>query len=221
MMMMMKSISFFLLLSTTQQTLVSATARDAVMGAALQGGAEFVAEDSYQSKALAYTETLSTVLTDADYIEYYALACFYYASFGVPNKRTQEENLGAELPGWIDSTNWVSTTRSKCDWNGVECSKGSVSKLNLNSNRLYGVVAPELQLLSNLEHIDFFNNYFLVSEGDEGNAWIGAMPQLRFLYFSGTSFEYEGIPAFLNQLTNLEELDVSNSECRFCLFGLL
>jgi Leucine-rich repeat (LRR) protein len=37
------------------------------------------------------------------------------------------------------------------------------------------------------------------------------MSSLRFLYISATSFEYEGIPTFLSSLSNLEELDVSNS----------
>ena len=38
--------------------------------------------------------------------------------------------------GWISHTSWLSDTISVCKWEGITCSDGNVTDLNLRSNRL-------------------------------------------------------------------------------------
>jgi uncharacterized surface protein with fasciclin (FAS1) repeats len=173
---------------------------------ALQGGAEFVDPESYQSKALAYLEGTLSAQTDAQYIRYYALACIFFASSGVSNEFTdlQFPNLNP-LPGWITTDGWVTDT-DYCGWFGITCASGVPTQLALPNNRMFGIFAPEIQIIADtLEVIDLFNNFFLttIDDGDAGNDWIAKMINLRDLFFGTTSFQYPGIPTFINQIPTL------------------
>jgi Leucine-rich repeat (LRR) protein len=188
--------------------------RDIILNVALEGGSEFEDPDSYQSRALQFCET--QLQPSQDVITYYALACIYFASYGKVNKRTLGEFPDiVELAGWIDSTNWI-TNVDYCSWFGLTCNEdGKVQCLELPSNRLFGIVAPEVRLLAEtLEILDLSNNYYLVSEPD--SHWLGRLVHATHVNVGTTSLEYPGIPAYLGNLTNLQELDISFS---FFSFG--
>lgn len=46
--------------------------------------------------------------------------------------------------GWIDNTNWLSTTVPVDDWYGISVYAGHVGSIVLRYNSLYGVIPPEL-----------------------------------------------------------------------------
>jgi hypothetical protein len=183
---------------------------------ALQGGAEFDNPDSYQSQSLQFLEDTLSPQTDQEYIRYYALACIFTASSGVQNKFTLAEFGPGPLPGWLTTRNWLTDT-DYCTWHGLLCnSSGQVEAINLFQNRMYGIFAPEVQLLADtVLKIDLFDNFYLTAEGDAGNAWIAKMTNIDFLYFGTTSFEYNGIPTFISSISGLRKYFTS------CLLELL
>ena len=177
---------------------------------ALQGGAEFDDENSYQSRALRYVEeTRGLRWNDRDFVVYYALACIYYASFGQPNKwLIQEYGPNTQFGGWSRSRHWMSQSIDKCRWEGIDCNPytGTIDELKLFSNNMNGIFAPEVQFLSHtLRVLDLFNNPFLATEGDAGNSWLGEMTNLRELSVGSTSFEYPGVPPYINQMDAIGE----------------
>ena len=59
---------------------------------------------------------------------------------------------------WSDSTNWMGAVDTECDWEGVTCSEGHVTRLNLDSNQLSGSISPELGNLSSLQTLSLQTN---------------------------------------------------------------
>jgi len=186
-----------------------------VSKASLQGGAEFDSSDTYQSRALSYVKNGRMLTEDSpDFLQYYALACLFYSTNAVHNKHTIF-NLGADavLDGWTLSDGWLSTEQDKCSWHGITCDDSElVLAIQLPSNNLTGIFPPEIEHLgTSLEIIDIYNNEFVTTEGDAGNAWMGKLPKLRNLFFRTTSFEYNGIPTFWSGVETLEQIDCSNT----------
>ena len=189
------------------------TASRLALSVALQGGAEFADPASYQSQALAFLDNVVLPFLNTgrrrlqmlDWLPYYVLACIYYASSGVPNKYT--DAAGVPISGWTNSRNWLTAT-DKCTWYGVTCnSSGQVTRIELHNNNLIGKVAPEVQLLApSLDTLNLQDNCYLLAEGAAGNSWIASMENLVFLSVAGTSFEFDGIPTYFNQLSLLGEL---------------
>ena len=84
---------------------------------------------------------------------------------------------------------------------------------NQASNRLTGTFPPETIIMAaSITRIDLFRNA-IYNSGEEGNAWLGKMTNLRELFYGQTNFEYAGIPPAIGQLTNLVEYD-----CSFTLY---
>ena len=67
-------------------------------------------------------------------------------------------------------------------------------------------------MASSVTRIDLFQNP-VHNSGDEGNAWLGEMTNLKELFYGQTNFEYNGIPPQISKLTNLVEYD-----CSFTLY---
>ena len=184
---------------------------DVIAAVSVLGGAEFDDPNSYQNRALEYvqvTRGLSTV--NEEFKVYYGLACVYLASSGVHNKYTLARFPELDtLPEWLTRDNWMSTA-NYCTWWGITCNnRGEITQLTLSANRLFGTFAPEVQHLARtLEEIELFNNFFLLTEGDAGNEWIGQMTNLKNLFFGTTSFEYDGVPSFLGGLSKLGEPNI-------------
>ena len=181
---------------------------------ALDGGASLADPTSYQSKALAFAEGVTSATSIAESLQYYALACIWYATSGVSNPQTIAVLGNVALPGWLSTTNWV-TDSSFCTWFGITCVGGNVSAIELISNRLYGSFPAEVTLLDGtLELIDLFGNEYLYNNGAEGNDFFGDIPSLKYLYYGTTAFSYPGIPSAIAKLTNLVEYD-----CSFSLYN--
>lgn len=191
---------------------------DIIDSVARFGGAEFENPVSYQSRAKQWVLTQafpvadgSSLTTEQQAIQLYALACIYYNTFGVRSDWTDfQYGPDVALPGWFSSRGWLGTATDVCTWYGITCDdQGRVAKLQLDTNGLTGYLPPETAYLhESLNTIDLYNN-LLHNKGDAGNAFLGELTNLEYLFFGSTSFEYDGIPPQLGQLTKLIELDFS------------
>ena len=52
--------------------------------------------------------------------------------------------------GWVRNDGWM-VTKTPCDWTGVQCDYGTVTRVILQGNQLIGVIPPELGNLSGLQ----------------------------------------------------------------------
>lgn len=61
---------------------------------------------------------------------------------------------------WITQTNWLATTPgiTYCDWFGVTCEDGRVTRLDLSRNRLSGALPPAIGQLTALTHLSVDGN---------------------------------------------------------------
>jgi len=102
---------------------------------------------------------------------------------------------------WTNNIDWLQTD-TPCGWYGVSCNgDGNVIALTLPSNNLTGNIPPELDNLTYLRDIDFYNNHLNGSIPSE----LGSLLQLRNLRLSSNQLTGE-IPAALSDLTQLVTL---------------
>merc|ERR1712137_1307537 len=148
-------------------------------------------------------------LSEKKIIQRYALACIYYATNSVSTIYTDVEyGAGEKVPGWITEDGWLEDP-DECTWYKISCSNGLVTAIRLISNRLSGSFPREVTLLrESLSRLDLYNN-IVFNDGDEGNAWLGDLTSLEYLFYGSTNFAYDGIPTEINRLTNLIEYDCS------------
>ena len=153
---------------------------------ALNGGAEFADQNSYQSQALRRVEEQVNAesFTDAKLVQYYSLYCIYMATNAVSNPITDADPRFAGLssiPSWLISTGWTANNVDPCDgWYGIDCENGQVTVIALFDNIMTGAFPPEVSLLASdgerstgagsLVGIDLFNNEFLFNNAD--NSWM-------------------------------------------------
>jgi hypothetical protein len=191
---------------------------DIIESVALFGGAEFENPMTYQSRAKKWVLTQdfpladgSSLSTEQQAIQLYALACIYYNTFAVRSAWTDfQYGPDVALPGWFSSRGWLRTATDVCSWYGLVCDEqGRVSKIQLGTNGLTGYLPPETAYLAeSLNTLDLYNN-LLHNKGEAGNAFLGELTNLEYLYFGSTSFEYDGVPPQIGKLTKLKELDFS------------
>ncbi len=148
---------------------------------------------TYQAKALKYVQSFSNAnsLSTAKAVQYYALACIYYATYAVANHATNAVESGVTPSGWTESVNWLSKTVDPCKgnsstyyWYGVLCADDNkITTLDLHKNQLTGGIPNEIALLSSsnpsgagkLRYLDVGDNYYLYNSGDTGLAWMGEL----------------------------------------------
>jgi hypothetical protein len=195
---------------------------DIIDSVARFGGSEFDDPLSYQSRAKKWVLTqglpledgspTASLSTDQQTIQLYALACIYYNTYAVRSDWTDfQYGKDVAIPGWFSSRGWLGSASDVCtNWYGLSCDEqGRVSKIELDTNGLTGYFPPETAYLhESLNTIDLYNN-LLHNKGDLGNAFLGELTNLEYLFFGSTSFEYDGIPSQLGRLTKLKELDFS------------
>lgn len=166
--------------------------------------------NAYQTQA---RNSASAVLinnpSDAQIRNYYALACIYYATNGVPNPRTNELIPGATIPKW-ETDDWINT-EDYCTWFGVTCdSSGEVVGLDLHENSVFGIFPNEVVLLKgSLQLMELYNNAFLYSVAPK---WLSGMSVLKYLYIGSTSFTHDGIPADLSGAKSLSKYGIVGSD---------
>ena len=103
--------------------------------------------------------------------------------------------------GWTNDRNWLSDAQL-CEWYGVETdSGGRVTRLDLDDNRLVGVIPTALGDLVELRELDLNDNRLSGSIPAE----LGNLRNLRALILSFNSLG-GSIPAELGSLINLREL---------------
>ena len=189
----------------------------AILSVCIFGGSEFDDSRSYQSRALTWLQADATDhngqlrTSESGLIQRYALACIYFATNAVSHAYTDLEFGMGWVDPWHDSTGWLSSA-SVCEWYGITCEMPSsdpsnelyVVELRLNENHLTGSFPREVTLLSHLRLIDLYDNW-LWNKGEEGNAWLGDMVSLEYLYYGSTYFDYDGIPTQISQLVNLSK----------------
>lgn len=188
----------------------SHTVENVIRNVALFRGREFK-NATYQLQALNWLKANASLsMTDAQLVQRYALACIFYATYAVPNLGT---NLTfgnhVAVPGWNVTTGWV-TDMEECGWYGITCnSNHSVIAIDLSGNNITGTFPLEVTLLKDtLERLNL-NNNLVLNVGDIGNAFLGLLTQLKYLYYGSTFFAYNGIPTVIGLLTNLVEYDCS------------
>ncbi|MEM7534444.1 MAG: leucine-rich repeat domain-containing protein [Chloroflexota bacterium] len=137
---------------------------------------------------------------------------------------------------WNNNTGWFQNETS-CTWFGVSCSDGHISKLELSSNELLGIIPPEIANLPSLTHLDLSNNQIVGSIPPEiGNLTnlqvlylfnnsslggilppeMGSLGALRTLYLDNTRIAGT-IPTTVGNLSNLEYLNIRNNWIRGAL----
>mmetsp|Transcript_3482 Transcript_3482/g.9625 ORF Transcript_3482/g.9625 Transcript_3482/m.9625 type:complete len:667 (-) Transcript_3482:128-2128(-) len=175
------------------------------------GGFSLQFTDSYQSKAFEWLEAnhVAGDHTAARVLQRFALASIYYATYSVETPYTIQEIGPGLIFGWIRTDNWVQA-QDECTWYGITCNdEGLVEEIDLSKNFLTGQFPPEVVLLKDsLVRLDLFRNNFY-NPGEKWNSFIGDLTLLQDLSIGQTGFEYDGIPPFIGQLSNLVDLDVS------------
>ena len=180
---------------------------------ALQGGQEFEDSSTYQSKALAFLQTLA-LASNEEYVPYYALACVYYSTYGVPTSLGEASSLSL-LPGWQASSGWVTKDKPVCGWWGVWCDNKAIFRLDLSSNRLIGTLASEIQLLApSLRSLDLSSNPLLKSANEDGTEWMGKLTNLVDLTIRSTALQHNGVPVYLGNLSKLGKLHYQHNSNR-------
>jgi hypothetical protein len=161
---------------------------------------------SYQFQARQSAALYLSSPTTVEIRNYYALACIYYATNGVGNVRTDEIIPGAVIPTWLKDNEWI-VNPDYCQWLGITCNAArNVVAIDLHENQLYGEWPNEVVLLkNNLQLIELFNNFFLHSVEP---VWLTKMGELQFLFIGTTSFDYNGIPTYLNGCKKLRKLNI-------------
>jgi hypothetical protein len=193
---------------------------DIIESVARFGGQEFEDVNSYQSRARRWVLTQefpvddgSALTTEQQAVQLYALACIYYNTYAVRSDWT-DHHFGPDvaIPGWFSSRGWLGSARDVCSWYGITCNEdGRVFKIELDTNGLTGSFPQEVAYLhETLNTIDLYNN-IVHNSGDAGNAFLGELTNLEYLFLGTTSFEYDGVPTELGKLSLLKELDFSYS----------
>lgn len=178
----------------------------------------------YQQRALVSTKSAlgnNAEKTEKFVRNYFAAACILYATNGVTNTKT-DQLIGTDFvpPEWNNTDQWIDNP-DYCSWFGVTCfldvasedeqraqiADQEIIEIQLSANILYGTWPNEVGLLGEkLVTIDLFDNFYHTAED---YSWLQDMQALEYFYFGSTSWDAEGIPTELNQLTLLKQFDCS------------
>lgn len=184
--------------TTVAPSIYGSSVQEVLTSVALGGGSEFANETTYQSQALAWLEGNKDVDTFSEekIIQRYALACFFYNTFGVKNAYTGDSPVE-----WMNDDKWI-TDDDECEWYGMECNEGDIVGIDLNSNSVTGSVPLEFGLLGrSLETLDLSGN--TVANKDDELAWIANLTELTELYLYFCNFDSDGISTYIGALTKL------------------
>jgi Leucine-rich repeat (LRR) protein len=132
--------------------------------------------------------------------------------------------------GWTASTNWNGVAGTECAWEGITCSAGdaNVTRIDLSSNNLVGILPSTLNQLSALLNFNAYDNQLtgaipaltglsaLLNFNAYDNQLTGAIPALTGLsalqHFDVGSNQLTGTIPALTGLSALEDFDVSSNQ---------
>jgi hypothetical protein len=140
----------------------------------------------------------------------FSLATFYFSTLSNEVSRSSMEN-------WLNEEN-------ECQWSGIECDEGVVSKMGLNNSGLEGTIPSEIALLTKLKQLNLMDNMMLGSlpesifnlsalemlilENNQFNgtisSLIGNLKRLKIISFSSNRLTGT-IPKKLTKLKNIGE----------------
>jgi len=205
-------ISSLLLLSTLihlpapVQSLTEDEIKDVIRD--LQSGLDYLDQialqtiDSYQTLAMENAANFLSGSTDYDNDHIrnsYAAGCMYYATYEQSNSVLDDSTLA-----WTEDANWI-TNPDYCTWFGLTCENNNIISIELFGNNLSGSWPAEVGLLGDhLVLIDLEDNEYLYANNYD---WFQSMSALKTLWFGISSWDADGIPTVLNQLTSLERFD--------------
>lgn len=105
---------------------------------------------------------------------------------------------------WTDKYNWVQTI-TPCNWSGVSCSEGRVTRLTLYDNRLTGALPPEIGNLTALAGLSLGNNQIISVPTQIGN-----LTGLTFLNLDRN--QLTSLPSEIGNLTSLTSLFLNGNQ---------
>ena len=108
---------------------------------------------------------------------------------------------------WKDNTGWAGEIGTECDWFGVTCSSGVVTRLILNNNSLTGTIPSELGNLTNLTWLQLSRNSLSGGIPSE----LGNLTKLTWLTLDLNYSLAGSIPREVGNLTNLKLLNLSDN----------
>jgi hypothetical protein len=132
---------------------------------------------------------------------------------------------------WSNNSGWLDTN-TPCNWYGVTCSAGHVTRLDLSDNQLSGNIPPELGNLANLQDLRLHSNQLSGSIippqlGNLANLELlqlccsqltgsippelGNLANLLYLYLGWNQLS-GSIPPELGSLTNLQDLSLDHNQ---------
>ncbi|OAD22747.1 receptor protein kinase-like protein [Candidatus Thiomargarita nelsonii] len=106
---------------------------------------------------------------------------------------------------WRNNTGWK-TTNTPCNWYGVTCENGHVTRLNLQYNRLNGTISWMLESLSQLKVLALNNNEI----GGNIPSGIWNLDNLRYINLANNQLR-GSIPTEMGHLSQLQSLLLGNN----------
>lgn len=142
-------------------------------------------------------------LHDSRLVQRWVLASFYY---------------GAGGDDWKTNTGWMDAGKHECQWHGVSCLEGVISRLELEQNHLRGEIVDEIALWGNDLYVLSLGNDYGTPESEMNRlvmplpSFLSDLTYLRFLNLEGvglTSFIPED---FFSSWPHLESLYLNNND---------
>lgn len=177
---------------------------DAMVAAGLSTD-NLLSADSYLYKAFDWLADSANVgnYDDAQKIQRFALACFYYSTYQVPTKYSENPDP------WFQSDGWM-TDADECDWFGISCTKAKmIHSISLEKNKLAGNIPPEIALMGDdLKGLVLTSNGVTIHERD--SKIFESLSVLEKLDLSDNYVSsHHGIPSSLSSCTELRKLVLS------------
>jgi photosystem II stability/assembly factor-like uncharacterized protein/Leucine-rich repeat (LRR) protein len=136
--------------------------------------------------------------------------------------------------GWNNNTNW-NTVKHECEWEGILCDQyQQVIEINLQNNRLSGIIPVDLSNIVDLQGLNLSNNYLYDSIPEnlyllqnlkelhlENNHLSGEIPETLFwiehmekLYLGNNQLQGTILSqsSQITKLANIVEIDISNNQ---------
>ena len=156
---------------------------------------EALISDTPQRTALIWLYNSVMKLSNKRIVSRWILASFYYALNG---------------DDWFNNRGWLSANNDECDWYGITCSEGKVTRIEMEENRCVGVLIPEIALWKDsLYYLSLGNNYDTPAE--ERNEIVMPLPEfLRELHLlSYLNLEGVGLSSIIpkNLFSNWNRLE--------------
>ncbi|KAG2718326.1 hypothetical protein I3760_03G215100 [Carya illinoinensis] len=183
------------------------------------------------------SRTIPTSVDFSLYTNFMIILLFLLLCHANSQLSTQEQAVLLNLKQHWQNPNslslWIPwNSSSHCNWPGITCFNGSITKLYLQSKNIHGTLPPFICNLKNLKAINLSNNSFSSTEFPRAlyncsklenldlsqNYFTGAIPddihcmaRLHNLNLGGNNFS-GNIPSSIGQLTELRKLKLFNCE---------